>query len=98
MNIEKGYVHWFIHEVNKTPLGFIRLSKAGALVIGGKTGTHLTGHGESYWKKLKEIISLGYIPVEIAAELKLLPLDWSPPEISSPTEQEWMEKIKRNEM
>jgi hypothetical protein len=49
-------------------------------------------------EKLKEIIALGYVPVEIAVELKLLQPHWSPPEISSPTEREWMEKIKRNEM
>ena len=98
MKIEKGCIHWFIHHVNLTPLGFIRLRQGGALVIGGKTGSHFTEHGESYWEKFKEIISLGYIPAEIAEEFKLVQPRWSPPEISSPTEREWIEKIKRNEM
>ena len=98
MKIEHGKIHWFVHERDGTPLGFIRLTKGGAFVIGGKTGSHLTGHGESYWKKITEIVALGYVPVEIAVELGTLPSSWTPPEISSPTDREWAEKIKRNEM
>ena len=98
MKIEQGQIHWFVHERDQIPLGFIRLTKGGAVVIGGKTGSHLTGHGESYWKKLKEIIALGYVPVEIATELGLLPATWSPPEITNQTDREWVEKIKRKEM
>jgi hypothetical protein len=98
MKIEKGQVHWFVHQRDSTPLGFIRMKDGGALVVGGKTGSHVTGHGESYWKKITEIIALGYVPVETAIELGSLPSSWAPPGISSPTDREWIEKIKRNEM
>ncbi len=48
-------------------------------MIGGKTGSHYTGHGESWWAKLTEIAALGYIPVELASRQRLIPSDWSPP-------------------
>jgi len=98
MKIEQGQIHWFVHERDKTCLGFIRTAKGGALVIGGRTGSHFTGHGESYWKKLTEIISMGYIPVETAIELGLHSADWTPPEITSRTDREWIERIERGEM
>ena len=98
MNIERGLIHWFIHKVDRTPLGFIRLTNGGAAVLGGKTGSHITGHGVTYRKKLNEIKALGYMPVEIAMELRLVAPTWSPPEIRSPIERDWLEKIERNEM
>lgn len=98
MIIEQRQIHWFIHERDQTPLGFARLRNGGALILGGKTGSHLTGHGESYWKKLKEVINLGYMPAETAMELKVIQPSWVPPEIASPTEREWIAKIERNEM
>jgi hypothetical protein len=98
MKIDEGQIHWFIHELDKTPTGLIRMRNGGALIIGGKTGTHLTGHGESYWAKIKELISHGYVPVEIAMELQLVPADWQQPEIQSKTDREWVEKAKRREL
>ena len=98
MTIKHGHIHWFIHEQDQTPLGFARLRNGGALILGGKTGSHLSGHVESYWKKFKEVINLGYMPVEIAIEFKIIHPEWAPPEITSPTEIEWIAKIERNEM
>lgn len=98
MNITKGHIYWLVHEKSQLPVGFVRLLNNGALVLGGKSGTHFTGHGESYWQKFKELISWGYIPKDIAIDLRLLPSDWRPPVISSSTEREWLDKIKNGEM
>jgi hypothetical protein len=85
MKLDIGKIQWLIYPAREPliALGFVRVNKGGALIIGGKTGTHFTGHGESYWKKFTEIISLGYIPVEVAQDLKILPLNWQPPQLSS---------------
>jgi hypothetical protein len=99
MKIEIGQMEWFIHpnSMPYTTLGFIRTNLGGALVIGGKTGTHFTGHGEFYWNKLKEIISQGYIPVEIAKELKVISPDWTPPSLT-PSEREFVENIREGKL
>jgi hypothetical protein len=77
--IEPKKVYWFIEPDSPlTPLSFIRAGR-GAFVIGGKTGSHLTGHVETWWDKLLLIGSLGYIPVELAIGGKLIPEDWAPP-------------------
>jgi hypothetical protein len=79
--IQARYLYWFVHSslVPPVSLGFIRDNRGGALVIGGKTGSHYTGHGESWWAKLSEIARLGYIPLELASHQRLIPTDWSPP-------------------
>lgn len=85
MNPEIGKLYWFVH-LNSTPpvtLGFVREKRGGAYIIGGKTGTHSTGHGESYWKKLKEVIALGYTPVDVANDLGLLSDEWKPPKLTA---------------
>ena len=69
------------------PLRFSRRG-TGASIQGGITGSHLTGHGESYWSKFKEVIDLGYIPIEDAISLSLLPQGWKMPDI-----QEWDKMI-----
>jgi hypothetical protein len=80
--IEPKKVYWFVDPENPlTPLGFVRDGR-GAFVIGGKTGSHLTGHAETWWDKLLLIGSLGYIPVEIAMKRDLIPNDWTPPQPS----------------
>jgi len=77
--IEPKKVYWFIHpESPLVPLGFIRDGR-GAFVIGGKTGSHFTGHAETWWDKLVLIGSLGYIPMEIAITRGVIPDDWTPP-------------------
>ena|SRR5215204_2701729 len=79
--VEPRSVYWFVHPsaVPPIPLGYVRDNRGGALVIAGKTGSHYTGHGESWWAKLCEIAALGYIPVEFAMRQHLIPTDWSPP-------------------
>jgi len=47
--------------------------------MGGRTGSHQTGHGETYWSKFKEVIDHGYIPLEDANDLRLLPQGWRMP-------------------
>jgi len=54
-----------------------------ARVVGGKTGSHSTGHGETYWDKFKEIVAMGFIPVEVAKEIGAIPEEWSHPEEST---------------
>jgi hypothetical protein len=79
--VEPRFLSWFVHPsaVPPVPLGYIRDNRGGAFVIGGKTGSHYTGHGESWWAKLSEIAALGYIPVELASRQRLITTDWSPP-------------------
>ena len=49
-------------------------------MIGGKTGSHRIGHGENYWDKIVEVIKLGYVPVDVAKDIKRLNLNWTPPD------------------
>lgn len=92
MNPEIGKLYWFVHLQSSPPvtLGFIREKRGGAIIIGGKTGSHLTGHDETYWKKLKEVIAMGYTPVDVARDLRMLPEGWSPPELT-PRDKELIE-------
>ena len=62
------------------PLKIERTSDLGARVIGGKAGSHRTGHGENYWEKVVEVIKLGYVPVDVAKDIKCLDLNWTPPD------------------
>lgn len=88
MNIKIDKLIWFIHARDKTKsLGFIRTSNNGAIIIGGKTGSHKTGHGENYWDKIKEIISLNYLPVDVARDIGILPEDWKEPIMSRDDER-----------
>ena len=94
--IEPKKVYWFVEpESPLTPLGFIRDGR-GAFVIGGKTGSHLTGHAETWWDKLLLIGSLGYIPVELAIKRGVISEDWTPPQ---PSDQDavTLNRIQREE-
>ena len=73
---------WFVHFGFQPPLPLKieRIDKLGAKVIGGKTGSHRTGHGETYWNKIVEVIKLGFVPVDVAQDIGQLPNDWSPPD------------------
>lgn len=99
MKFDIGKLQWFIDPDSRPliALGFVRTNKDGALIIGGKTGTHFTGHGESYWKKFAEIIALGYTPVEVAQDLKMLPMNWLPPQLS-PSERDFILDIERGKI
>ncbi|MCE2961280.1 MAG: hypothetical protein ACK46A_09250 [Akkermansiaceae bacterium] len=61
------------------PLRFTRCGTS-ATIQGGVSEFHQTGHGASYWNKFKEVIAHGYIPVEDAISLNLLPQGWKMPE------------------
>ena len=78
--IEIGRHYYFVHPSPPiSTLSFVRLPSGGAEVCGGRTGSHRTGHGESWWDKLREIIGLGYIPVNIARERGIIFDQWQPP-------------------
>ena len=76
---------WFVHLGYEPPLPLRlkRLNVRGAEVVGGKSGSHITGHGESYWDKIVEIVKYGYIPVNVAKDIGLLDASWNPPNIKS---------------
>lgn len=82
--IQENEAIWFVHlgYDPPLPLRFQRTVNLGAEVIGGKTGFHETGHGETYWDKLIEVIKLGYIPVSVAKETGQLDSKWTEPDIS----------------
>jgi hypothetical protein len=73
---------WFVHFGFEPPLPLKieRTGDLGAQVIGGKTGSHRTGHGENYWDKVVEVINLGYVPVDVAKDIKRLDVNWKPPD------------------
>lgn len=75
---------WFVHlgYDPPLPLKIERIVDLGASVVGGKTGSHRTGHGETYWDKFVEIIKLGFMPVDVAKDLRKLSEDWTPPDES----------------
>jgi hypothetical protein len=73
---------WFVHPEHgsRYALAFIRDHKSGAYVFGGHTGSHYTGHGERWTKKLAEIERLGYLPLPVARSRRVVPQGWQPPE------------------
>lgn len=83
--IRENETIWFVHlgYDPPLPLRFRRTVNLGAEVIGGKTGTHVTGHGETYWDKLVEVIKLGYVPVSVAQETRQMDASWMEPDASN---------------
>lgn len=77
---EPAQLIWFVHPTHgaKHALGFIRDHKSGAYVYGGHTGSHYTGHGERWTKKLAEIERLGYLPLPDARSHGVVADDWQP--------------------
>jgi len=73
---------WFVHLSYEPPLPLKVeiLPNHAARVTGGKSGSHTTGHGESYWDKIVEVIRLGFVPVEVAKDLGSIPVEWIPPD------------------
>lgn len=79
--LEKDQSIWLVHLGYEPPLPLqFKRVELGAVITGGKTGTHRTGHGETYWGKFVELVKLGFMPVEVAKEIGVLASAWSPPE------------------
>ena len=64
-------------------IGFLRDQGDGCLIIGGPTGSHYTGHYESWRSKWEVYMRDGYIDVDAAIKSKIIPSDWHTPKISS---------------
>jgi hypothetical protein len=79
---EPAQLKWFVHPIHgvRHALGFIRDHKSGAYVYGGHTGSHYTGHGERWTKKLADIELLGYLSLPDARAQGVVAEDWQPPE------------------
>ena len=72
---------WFIHPNYDPPLPLCyRRQGHSASIVGGKTGSHHTGHTENYWDKFTEVLRLGFVPVDIAKDLGIIPAKWTPPD------------------
>lgn len=76
---------WFVHlrYDPPLPLKITREDGRSARVVGGKSGSHRTGHGETYWDKIVEIIGQGYVPVPVAKDLRMIDTAWQPPSEST---------------
>jgi hypothetical protein len=94
-NPEIGKPMWFIKQGTNDSsqcLAFVRTNKGGAFIVGGPTGSHFTGHGESWQKKLKEINGKGFMTVAEAQKNGLIEIRWTPPNILF-GDQELIDKI-----
>jgi hypothetical protein len=82
--VKPGLLCWFVDPSTTPPtsVGYIRDHRGGAFVIGGRTGSHYTGHAESWWDKLVLFASAGYVPADVAIRTEILPKDWAPPQVS----------------
>ena len=97
--VEPRILYWFVHpsSVPPTPLGFIRAKGRGTLLIGGLTGSHYTGHKDTWWDKFQLLVADGYIPLEVAQARGLLSRDWEPPALDN-TDQVIVMRIQRGEI
>lgn len=73
-------------------VGFLRDHKDGVFIIGGETGSHYSGHSETWKEKWDEYINQNYMPVSSAIEQGVLNDGWTPPEINK-DDQEIVDKI-----
>jgi len=85
MNSPKiGELHWLIRKRRNghETIGFvIDKDNFGCLIIGSPRGSYLTGHGERWQSKWKELQTEGYLPEKEAKEEKIIPSSWKPPRI-----------------
>lgn len=85
MNLPKaGKLNWLIRERRKghEAIGFIiDKDNFGCLVIRSPRGSHLTGHGETWQSKWKELLAEGYMPEKEAKKKKIIPSNWKPPKL-----------------
>lgn len=97
-NPERGKIIWLIkkNKINLDVIGYMRgmEESLGYVVIGGPTGTHCSGHGESGIVKWNKLLSQGYIK-EIEAKIKnIIPKDWKSPKLKQ-EEKELIEIFRR---
>ena len=99
MDLKQGVIYWFVDSKNpkKYPLGIIRTYTFGTMILGGKTGSHFTGHGETWQMKLSEVSSLGYIAIEDAIKKEIVSKDWQPPSFNKDA-ADTVERIKNKEL
>ena len=93
-NPRRGKIIWLVKKEQRRldVFGYIRAMKEslGCLIIGGPTGTHCSGHGESWTVKWNKLLSQGYIK-ETEAKIKIIiSKNWKPPKLK----QEEKELIK----
>lgn len=85
---------WLIKKENTSinTIGFLRNHKDGFFIIGGETGSHFSGHSETWQRKWEGYLTEGYIPVNIAIEKGIIKGDWKPLKISK-NDQDVINKI-----
>ena len=91
-------IYWFVELSTKPPtaLGFLRSDVGGSIVIGGVTGSHLSGHSEGWWEHFCRVVaSPGCIPIEEAVRCRAVPPDWSPPPFSD-EDTDRVRRIQKN--
>lgn len=78
---EPGELVWLIHPQHglKNILGFVRDHHGRAYIFGGHTGSHYTGHGESWGKKMAMLEDQGYLSLQEARSGGWVPENWQPP-------------------
>ena len=96
MPLVAAQLSWFSHSDPRKfpPVGIIRDHKGGALVIGGPTGSHYTGHGESWEKKETWILGLGYVESWIDTDDGAPPGGWRGPAVSQ-VDMDLVNKIRK---
>ncbi len=81
---ENGVLCWLVRstETGIEVGGFVRSDRAGALILGGPTGTHFTSHGEGWRSKWEELLHDGFIVAETARARDAKFATWQPPRLS----------------
>ena len=74
---------WLVRKKKKDieSLGFFRDSLGGFYTIGGPTGSHCAGHGESWKDKWNHYIKTGFLTLDIAQKNNIIPKKWNAPEL-----------------
>ena len=75
---------WLVKNKNGliSVVGFLRDHHDGVFIIEGETGSHYSGHGETWKNKWDKYITENYIPRNLALEKGLISNDWKPPLIN----------------
>jgi hypothetical protein len=71
--IEDKKLYWLIKASKiSIVMGLIYNPKHGVLIIGGPTGTHITGHSEKPKEKILKLLNQGYIIESVAKKEKTI--------------------------